>query len=293
MRNRDDGCQGSVFSFSFPYRPDPQDNSPQFMQSQKSVIRTVTSTSDISDDDKEEGNDKVNVKNIILNELLHESAKVIPSKPLQSATMSMQPLRILVVDDSPSIVKVAKRFLTEHGHTVDTAENGSEALAKLKKVRACGTGHDSIYYMMLTDIQMPVMDGMECTKRYRQWESEGAIAVAATSALSNGANAGKSEGQSTRRSSRLIIMGMSANNDDEVAREGLAMGMDGFIGKVLSSLLVIPPHHHRFQSTHPLVTEKIHLLFIIVLQPFNYDKLVAKLATIDCHWASVLMAPKA
>ena len=238
MRNRDDGCQGSVFSFSFPYRPDPQDNSPQFMQSQKSVIRTVTSTSDISDDDKEEGNDKVNVKNIILNELLHESAKVIPSKPLQSATMSMQPLRILVVDDSPSIVKVAKRFLTEHGHTVDTAENGSEALAKLKKVRAGGTGNVSIYDMMLTDIQMPVMDGIECTKRYRRWESEGAIAVAATSAQSNGANAGKSEGQSSRRSSRLIIMGMSANNDDEVAREGLAMGMDGFIGKVLSSLVL-------------------------------------------------------
>ena len=241
MRNRDDGCQGSVFSFSFPYRPDPQDNSPQFMQSQKSVLRTITSTSDISDfndDDKEEGNDKIGEVDISLNGLLHESAKVIPSKPMQSATMSMQPLRILVVDDSPSIVKVAKRFLTEHGHTVDTAENGSEALAKLKKVRAGGTGNVSIYDMMLTDIQMPVMDGIECTKRYRRWESEGAIAVAATSAQSNGANAGKSEGQSSRRSSRLIIMGMSANNDDEVAREGLAMGMDGFIGKVLSSLVL-------------------------------------------------------
>ena len=243
MRNRDDGCQGSVFSFSFPYRPDPQDNSPQFMQSQKSVLRTITSTSDISDfndDDKEEGNDKIGEVDISLNGLLHESAKVIPSKPMQSATMSMQPLRILVVDDSPSIVKVAKRFLTEHGHTVDTAENGNEALAKLKQVRA--GGNVSIYDMMLTDIQMPVLDGMECTKHYRQWESEGAIAVAATSMPSRGANSGKSEGQSIRRSSRLIIMGMSANNDDEVAQEGIAMGMDGFIGKVLTSHLIIPHH---------------------------------------------------
>ena len=243
--NRDDGCQGSVFSFSFPYRPDPQENATQFMKAQQSVIRTVMSTSDISgsnDDDKEEVNDKVNVNNVNLKGFLHESAKEIPSKSLQSATTSMPPLRILVVDDSPSIVKVTKRFLTEHGHTVDTAENGNEALAKLKKVRAGGTGSVSIYDMMLTDIQMPVLDGMECTKHYRQWESEGAIAVAATSMPSRGANSGKSEGQSIRRSSRLIIMGMSANNDDEVAQEGIAMGMDGFIGKVLTSHLIIPHH---------------------------------------------------
>ena len=241
VRNRDDGCQGSVFSFSFPYGPDPQDNSPQFMQSQKSVLRTFSSTSDISDtndNDKEEGNDKTCAVNITLKGFFRESPKVRPSKSLQSATTSMPQLRILVVDDSPTIVKVAKRFLTEHGHTVDTAENGSEALAKLKQVRVGSTGNVSIYYMMLTDIQMPVMDGMECTKRYRQWESEGAIAVAATSTLSTETNAGDSEGQSSRRSSRLIIMGMSANNEDEVAREGLAMGMDGFIGKVLSSLVL-------------------------------------------------------
>ena len=251
MLNRDDGFQGSVFSFSFPYCPDPQKNAPQFMQSQQSVLRTATSASDISDnnDEKVEGNDKVDVKNVGLNGLLHESAKEIPSKSLQSVTTSMPPLRILVVDDSPSIVKVAKRFLTEHGHTVDTAENGNEALAKLKQVRA--GGNVSIYDMMLTDIQMPVLDGMECTKHYRQWESEGAIAVAVTSTPSRGANTGTSEGQSV---SRLIIMGMSANNDDEVAREGLAMGMDGFIGKVLycypslSSLFIIPHHHFHHRS---------------------------------------------
>ena len=252
MVNRGDGCQGSVFSFSFPYRPDPQENAPQFMQSQQSVLRTATSASDISDnnDEKVEGNDKVDVKNVGLNGLLHESAKEIPSKSLQSVTTSMPPLRILVVDDSPSIVKVAKRFLTEHGHTVDTAENGSEALEKLKQVRAGGTGNVSIYDMMLTDIQMPVMDGIECTKHYRQWESEGAIAVAATSTPSRGENSGTSEGQSTRRNSRLITMGMSANNDDEVAQKSLAMGMDGFIGKVQFFLLVIfPPSFLLYTST--------------------------------------------
>ena len=228
--NRDDGCQGSVFGFSFPYRPDPQLHSPQFIESQKSVLHHASMSESSCSESKDDGDD---IEDMSLKGFLLESQR--DSKRLLSTTTSMPPLRILVVDDSPSIMKVTKRFLTEHGHTVDTAENGSEALTKLKQVRAGGTSNVSIYDMMLTDIQMPVMDGMECTKRCRQWESEGSVAIATTSKLSKGAKSEKSEGHSVR-SSRLLIVGMSANNDDEVAREGLIAGMDGFIGKVLISL---------------------------------------------------------
>ena len=82
---------------------------------------------------------------------------------------------------------------------------------------------------------------MECTKRYRQWESEGAIAAVAANANTNAASSKLSGGMKSEKSSErglsmrfnhLIIVGMSANNDEEVAREGLSLGMDGFIGKV-------------------------------------------------------------
>ena len=231
MINRIDGCQGSVFGFSFPYLPDPQKNAPRFLESQTSVLRLDMIHADSSDKNINEDNDETTDLKGFVRPPLKDKVSL-----LLTAT-SMPPLRILVVDDSPSIVKVTKRFLTEHGHVVDTAENGSEALEKLKKMRSDGTNNESFYDMMLTDIQMPVMDGMECTKLYRQWVSEGAIAIAPTSTLSEGAKSEKSERPIMKR---LLIMGMSANSDEEVAREALSIGMDDFIGKVLTFF------HRRF-----------------------------------------------
>ena len=135
-------------------------------------------------------------------------------------------MRILLVDDSPSILKVTRRFLEAHGHTVDTAENGSEALQKLKSGRVnSGTGNATID-LMITDIQMPVMGGVECIKRFRQWEIK---LNASTDRLDTLVE--------SKGSDRLVIIGMSANNDDKFARETLSMGFDSFIAKVrLSSV---------------------------------------------------------
>ena len=266
VRNREDGCQGSVFTFSFPYLPDPQINCPRYMKSQKSVLRPVSSDSDIScsndgddhdkdeekekeDKDEEKAKGKDHIEHSGLNATLQESPKESESKSLLFTAKSMPPLRILVVDDSPSIVKVAKRFLTEHGHTVDTADNGSEALEKLKKVREGGNGNVSFYDMMLTDIQMPVMDGMECTKRYRQWESEGSAST--TERIS---------AMSSMTSNRLLIVGMSANNDDEVANEGLSNGMNCFMPKVWCRSLICYPFLLYLSFTSSFRIIACHLL---------------------------------
>ena len=54
-----------------------------------------------------------------------------------------------------------------NGHIVDTASNGLLGLEKLKK-----NFGENVYDMVLTDLQMPVMDGMEATDRYRKFEGE-------------------------------------------------------------------------------------------------------------------------
>lgn len=60
------------------------------------------------------------------------------------------PKSILVVDDEPIVVEIAKRKLEERGYEVITAQDGIEALEALKK---------KIPNMILLDIQMPRMNG--------------------------------------------------------------------------------------------------------------------------------------
>jgi two-component system response regulator MprA len=68
-------------------------------------------------------------------------------------------MRILVVDDDPEIVSFLKRGLIYEGYTVDTASNGTEALAKAR---------DTEPDLVILDIMMPGMDGIEVCKRFRQ-----------------------------------------------------------------------------------------------------------------------------
>ena len=66
---------------------------------------------------------------------------------------------ILVVDDEPEIVKLVRAYLEEAGYRVVTAKTGREALLV--------TRHDKPDLIVL-DLSMPEMDGLEFTRRLRQ-----------------------------------------------------------------------------------------------------------------------------
>ncbi len=68
-------------------------------------------------------------------------------------------MRILVVDDDPEILSFLKRGLIFEGYTVDTAYDGVEALAK---AREC------LPDLIVLDIMMPELDGIEVSKRISQ-----------------------------------------------------------------------------------------------------------------------------
>lgn len=61
--------------------------------------------------------------------------------------------RILIADDEESMRTLVARAIAMDGHEVKTAEDGAEALEAL-------TGEDGRFDLLLTDIKMPIMDGI-------------------------------------------------------------------------------------------------------------------------------------
>ena len=66
--------------------------------------------------------------------------------------------RILIVEDDDSVRGFTARALMADGHQVDTAEDGDEGLSAIRAA-------DGAYDLVLSDIRMPVMDGIEMARQ--------------------------------------------------------------------------------------------------------------------------------
>lgn len=103
--------------------------------------------------------------------------------------------RVLVVDDDPVILTLCQRILEVDGYRVTSVKRGEDALAKLES---------ETFDLLLTDIRLPGLNGLEVTTRLRE------------------------------RGLELVVITMTGYSNMEMAIQALTLGVDEFIIKPFS-----------------------------------------------------------
>jgi CheY-like chemotaxis protein len=125
----------------------------------------------------------------VTNKLLHSTGHI------DTRFSQRRPMRMLLAEDNVINQKVATRILNQMGYRPDVVQDGVEVLEALERAR---------YDVILMDVQMPNMDGLEATRRIRK--------------LYDGPR-------------RPWIIAMTANAMDTDRDNCFAAGMDGYLSK--------------------------------------------------------------
>ena len=142
LMNRKDGLCGCCFWFTIPYKPDHT----TFSEPQLSFCGNTECSFNIMNTG--------GTLAITPGSLDHSRNYNFQSS--SSIQTKIPKLRILLVDDAPMLRKATSRALMKEGHDVEVAHHGAECLKVLES-------KDFAFDLILMDLQMPVMDGLDVT----------------------------------------------------------------------------------------------------------------------------------
>ncbi|KAI0751498.1 hypothetical protein C8Q80DRAFT_580009 [Daedaleopsis nitida] len=160
----------------------------------------------------------------------------IPKKGTRGGeTNIVPPISVLIVDDNPINQTILSTFMKKKKIKYDVAKNGEEAV---QKWRSGG------FHLILMDIQMPVMDGIQATKEIRRLESSNGVggfpstpqsdgqqtpSEASTTSTTSDTRTSASSTPSYRSSVIIVALTASSLQSDRVA--ALAAGCNDFLTK--------------------------------------------------------------
>lgn len=123
--------------------------------------------------------------------------------------------RVLLVDDEPAIVDGTRQILSELGYTVTATTNSLEALERIND-------HPDGFDLVITDMTMPGMDGLELAKKIHQVNSD--IPIILCTGFSRGL---KEEDCESCGITRLMMKPMIAGELSEAVHQALVSGPGG------------------------------------------------------------------
>jgi DNA-binding NtrC family response regulator len=148
----------------------------------------------------------------------------------------MESMKILVVDDEAPIREMIKKGLSQMGgYSVEVAQNGKEAIEKIEK---------DVFDLVLTDLKMPEMDGLELLKNIKGTRPE------------------------------MMVILMTAYGSIETAVEAMRIGANDYITKPINfdDLLI---HISKVQKESLLLRENL-LLRMEVRKKFEFNNIIGK-----------------
>lgn len=128
-----------------------------------------------------------------------ESLREVSRNSRSSAPRREEKLSVLVVEDNPVNSRFAQRYLEKRGHVVDIASNGRLGVEAFR---------NKAFDLILMDVQMPVMDGLQATEAIRDLEGDPEI--------------------------HIPVVGLTAHASAEDRERCLHAGMDGYLTKPLN-----------------------------------------------------------